>query len=799
MADTQTTTVNPQLRDYAAESQFAADMGISNPTPDQSNSIMQGVYDPTTLNQIQSNGEWSPQAIQTQSQQANQTYGQAQQDLQQAAPLKDQAANANNGALGVLQSALRKVNDPGNQPIGQSNLFQEAGLGNNNNVLLASLQQRGTEMNQNYQSYANQVGQAGTYLSGEASKYNSYMTGYKTLMDQYNTQVGVLSQIDQSARQHENAMSLAQQQAKLDQQTDQFNEQMKAEYEGTWKTTPLGNGNILKYDGRTGEQQLINGTTGEIISGSGYQGDQTTDYPGTVNADGTTTVNLPDENGDMQSVSIPPGDTVLDGQIMPQSLYDSTLNVGATGIQCGHYTNTMSTAPKVGDSFASKMAVTSVTPSQISDGSYIPKAGDTLAIGMPVSGKVTTGHEVLVTGYDPTTKTFKVTEANRDGKTGTVTKGTYTLDQLNKWKWGLAQGELKSDASKGNTSLLGGAVTALANSPLKDTALGKLVGAGAKAVPKSLMDSLGNLGVNVPGVSELFNAPADVKSIVDNYNNDVATGAVGYQEQLKPYLIPNAKDIVSQGYNSIIQQTSTVDDLVKSRGTAGQAMRTAIEQKVMSIFPDFSWDNLKQNVTTTKNYEAIQTKANTGLQQNEGRLTAELQNLQTLSSQYNRGSGALSVAWNQTQNTFEYQSSDPKYVKFAEALNTTADSYANIMKSAGGSGSVSDAFLHQALDMLNPNLSQGGLSAQIGQINNEMKNRMTGLLSSDLKSNLLPVSAQLPIGQEQTQTAAQQQGAPQQQPQQSGQIGVQAPDGQTYYFASQAQATQFQQSLQSNQ
>lgn len=113
---------------------------------------------------------------------------------------------------------------------------------------------------------------------------------------------------------------------------------------------------------------------------------------------------------------------------------------------CGDYASTISTASKVGDTWAEKRE-------HIDD--QMPSVGDKLLLPLGVGDNLKKpGHVAVVIGYDPATGDIKVAESNKDNRQGrgeglgVATFGTYNVNTLNSQfgkEWGVVHGELKDE------------------------------------------------------------------------------------------------------------------------------------------------------------------------------------------------------------------------------------------------------------------------------------------------------------------------------------------------------------------
>lgn len=113
----------------------------------------------------------------------------------------------------VLEQALRMKNDPGQQQIGKSQLFNQAGLGANYANLSQSLKENSLQMARKYDSFANQLQVVGAYMS---DAYNTALDGYKTLTASWDKDVQRLDAKLKDITAHEQAMEVMNRQHALD-------------------------------------------------------------------------------------------------------------------------------------------------------------------------------------------------------------------------------------------------------------------------------------------------------------------------------------------------------------------------------------------------------------------------------------------------------------------------------------------------------------------------------------------------------------------------------------------------------
>lgn len=125
--------------------------------------------------------------------------------------------NAPNALL-ALEDALRTKQDVGNQALGESQLFKDAGLSNITN-LQQSLGQNLQDMQARYGSFTNVLSRVSQSLANE---YSGVLSSYKTLTDEYKDQYASLNDTLDKIAQHEEAMSLAEKEAQLQQDVLKF-------------------------------------------------------------------------------------------------------------------------------------------------------------------------------------------------------------------------------------------------------------------------------------------------------------------------------------------------------------------------------------------------------------------------------------------------------------------------------------------------------------------------------------------------------------------------------------------------
>lgn len=294
-----------------------------------------------------------------------------------------------NAKLQILSEALNAKNNYKQQQLGTSKLFEMAGL-SGYSVLAQSLAQRSAEMKQRGDSAATMISTTGGTMN---DIYKSMAANYESLRKDYDQQMDRLLKIDEQARDYEKTFELE----KVRQENEQANIRLRAELEAKAKAT---------------DAAISPGIEALYASGvpEGY---------------------------------FPIGDKAYKTDDLNKILGVNDL----VNLWCGQFASTISTGPKVGDTWGEKKTKITHTDN--------PQAGNKLLLplGVKTDGSGY-GHVAVVLSYDPNTKNVYVVEANKDGRmnrgssTSQVTLGTYNIDAMNKAygsNWGFTDGTLKSD------------------------------------------------------------------------------------------------------------------------------------------------------------------------------------------------------------------------------------------------------------------------------------------------------------------------------------------------------------------
>jgi hypothetical protein len=124
-----------------------------------------------------------------------------------------------NSALNILQEAIKTKTQSAKAPIGESSIFQQAGVGGFG-ALSNSLAARGTELSTNATDFKNIIGQmAGTYKDMASTA----MTRYEAARDAYNKEVDRIQKIQDDLRDNEQAIKLAKLQHDMQMDLARFN------------------------------------------------------------------------------------------------------------------------------------------------------------------------------------------------------------------------------------------------------------------------------------------------------------------------------------------------------------------------------------------------------------------------------------------------------------------------------------------------------------------------------------------------------------------------------------------------
>ena len=239
---------NPDMRDFAKEQEMMSKLGITNiTTDDQFNKMMRATYSTAELEamgftpgqaqaitgasggvgdgQAGTMAAFNPDLLRQQGFSEEQIAALAQKgDAANAAQTRlNQTPEPTNAMMYTLQQALKAKSGVGNQALGKSNLFEQAGLTTEGvggyGILAQNLSQRRREMGQTYDSYANIVGEVGGQMS---DVYNTALDSYKATMETYDKAVEGINQINEAARDQQYLLEKMKTQHELDKDMEKF-------------------------------------------------------------------------------------------------------------------------------------------------------------------------------------------------------------------------------------------------------------------------------------------------------------------------------------------------------------------------------------------------------------------------------------------------------------------------------------------------------------------------------------------------------------------------------------------------
>ena len=121
--------------------------------------------------------------------------------------------------LRPLEQALRVKQEIGNQPLGESEAFKQAGL-DPYATLTQSLQQHSQDIDYRYTSFANVMGEVGGSLR---DTYNSALQGYQMASAEYNQELERIDKVVQRQQDYEDQLKLLEVKNGYDKESAQFN------------------------------------------------------------------------------------------------------------------------------------------------------------------------------------------------------------------------------------------------------------------------------------------------------------------------------------------------------------------------------------------------------------------------------------------------------------------------------------------------------------------------------------------------------------------------------------------------
>ena len=180
--------------------------------------LVQGAFTPE---EIQSKGLTSLVSSQSPNPALGLQLAQARTAMTTTQEAANQAQEATVPTLRVLENALKIRTDVGQQPIGESELFQKAGIGGFD-VLSQSLNQRMKEIDYKSQSFRSVLADAASVFQGQnqalIDNAKVSLQKYDALREEYKTAQDYLHDIEMQAKDHEYDLDLMMQKASIDAQ-----------------------------------------------------------------------------------------------------------------------------------------------------------------------------------------------------------------------------------------------------------------------------------------------------------------------------------------------------------------------------------------------------------------------------------------------------------------------------------------------------------------------------------------------------------------------------------------------------
>lgn len=413
------------VRDIQAEQKNASKFGLDTTNPADVVSGLTTTYNTPQINKILLNGEVNTSAFSSQN---LKDLGLTEDRIKQ---LMDQATTPE--AKNRIQELYKKLNETGakgmqaeadlasiqkptnnklnilSEVLNAKSNYKNQALGTSELFKAAGLSGYSVleqSLNQRMQEMRDKRESALTVLTEQGGKwadaYKSVADNYKNIMDSYEKQTQMLLKIDETAKEHEFIMEKEAQQLKNSKELESYKASIKEK---------------------------------------------------AAKAEAAAMADLFGDAGTIGGVKV------------DQKKWTDIFNVGGIGDWCGVFASKISTAPKVGNSWAEKRSKINTQTN--------PSMGDKLVIPIGVktdsgSAPGEYGHVAVVVSYNPDTNTAVVVESNRDGRQnsgnakGIITMGTYNLDKLKQQygdDWGFVKGNLKTEYLDKIKSVLGDRAT----------------------------------------------------------------------------------------------------------------------------------------------------------------------------------------------------------------------------------------------------------------------------------------------------------------------------------------------------
>lgn len=136
--------------------------------------------------------------------------------------------------------------------------------------------------------------------------------------------------------------------------------------------------------------------------------------------------------------NLPAGTSQVGGSVLQNTDINKIFGVGGVGGWCGAFANSLTTGPKVGDSWDSKISAATIKPGTAGFDPSTVKPGMEMVLPEGVKKDQGYGHVVTILSYDPATGTINTVQSNGNGEKNTgkgpghVTTQSYNLADLTK-------------------------------------------------------------------------------------------------------------------------------------------------------------------------------------------------------------------------------------------------------------------------------------------------------------------------------------------------------------------------------
>lgn len=215
-------------RDFAREQAVMKELGFTPKTPEEQDLMYRATYSPEELKRF---------GLDQQFQGAKRAYEESRNALMET-------QRPTNTGLRVLQDALNAKSNITNQPIGESKMFEKAGLGGYE-VLRQSMAERSREMDDKYNSFKFTVSDVAGAMS---DTYNIAADRYKLMKDEYDMITDRANEVLDNITKHERALELLQKEHELRKEIMSFENSFDGQGEAAEFTSdvPMATGGQFK-------------------------------------------------------------------------------------------------------------------------------------------------------------------------------------------------------------------------------------------------------------------------------------------------------------------------------------------------------------------------------------------------------------------------------------------------------------------------------------------------------------------------------------------------------------------------